>query len=89
MCRPKDRERKDRNRNSHAHRSPWVAYTHEDADLLQLVAYLNEYPSVIVGDFDPAHLALPDEILLTVMRDHQKYFGLEWRNGELAHIFWQ
>jgi glycyl-tRNA synthetase beta chain len=58
--------------------------THEDAELLELVAYLNEYPSVIVGDFDPAYLALPDEILLTVMRDHQKYFGLESRNGELA-----
>src|SRR5277367_4792826 len=48
-------------------------HTHEDTELLQLVAYLNEYPSVIVGDFDPAYLALPDEILLTVMRDHQKY----------------
>jgi glycyl-tRNA synthetase beta chain len=61
--------------------------THEDTELLRLVAYLNEYPSVIVGDFDPAYLALPDEILLTVMRDHQKYFGLESRNGELAPHF--
>jgi glycyl-tRNA synthetase beta chain len=62
-------------------------HTHEDAELLQLVAYLNEYPSVIIGDFDPAYLALPDEILLTVMRDHQKYFGLESRDGELAPHF--
>jgi len=62
-------------------------HTHEDKELLELVAYLNEYPSVIVGDFDPVYLALPDEILLTVMRDHQKYFGLESRNGELAPHF--
>ncbi|PYU62573.1 MAG: glycine--tRNA ligase subunit beta, partial [Acidobacteria bacterium] len=42
---------------------------HEDASLRMLVAYLNEYPSVIQGDFDPAFLSLPDEILVTVMRD--------------------
>jgi len=51
------------------------------------VAYLNEYPSVIQGDFDPAFLSLPDEILVTVMRDHQKYFAVEKKNGELAPHF--
>ena len=60
---------------------------HEDPDLCKLVAYLNEYPTVIQGDFDPAFLRLPDEILITVMRDHQKYFALEKKNGELAHQF--
>jgi glycyl-tRNA synthetase beta chain len=60
---------------------------HEDAGLLELVTYLNEYPSVIIGDFDPAFLALPEEILITVMRDHQKYFGLESRRGDLAPHF--
>ncbi len=62
-------------------------HAHEDAALLESVTYLNEYPSVILGDFDPAHLALPDEILITVMRDHQKYFGLETKNGDLAPHF--
>ncbi|HTV60306.1 MAG TPA: glycine--tRNA ligase subunit beta [Verrucomicrobiae bacterium] len=61
--------------------------THEDSHLLQMVAYLNEYPTVISGDFDPAFLSLPDEILITVMRDHQKYFALESRNAELAPHF--
>jgi glycyl-tRNA synthetase beta chain len=61
--------------------------THEDAGLLEMVTYLNEYPSVIIGDFDPTYLSLPDEILITVMRDHQKYFGLESKNGELAPHF--
>jgi glycyl-tRNA synthetase beta chain len=60
---------------------------HEDAALLESVTYLNEYPSVIIGDFDPAYLALPDEILITVMRDHQKYFALEVKNGDLAPHF--
>ncbi len=60
---------------------------HEDASLRKLVAYLNEYPSVIQGDFDPAFLSLPDEILITVMRDHQKYFAVEKKNGELAPHF--
>lgn len=60
---------------------------HEDAELRRLVTYLNEYPSVIQGDFDPAFLSLPDEILVTVMRDHQKYFAVEKKNGELAPHF--
>jgi glycyl-tRNA synthetase beta chain len=60
---------------------------HEDAELLRLVTYLNEYPTVIEGEFDPVFLALPDEILITVMRDHQKYFAVERRNSELAPRF--
>src|SRR5258708_39860994 len=41
---------------------------HEDVSLRKLVTYLNEYPTVIQGHFDPAFLSLPDEILVTVMR---------------------
>src|SRR5271166_1367493 len=62
---------------SHAKRGGYKV--HEDAGLLQLVSYLNEFPTVIQGDFDPAFLELPDEILITVMRDHQKYFAVEKR----------
>ncbi|MGH9593257.1 MAG: glycine--tRNA ligase subunit beta, partial [Bryobacteraceae bacterium] len=60
---------------------------HSDPALSELVAYLNEYPSVILGDFDPSFLELPQEILVTVMRDHQKYFALESRTGGLAPHF--
>jgi glycyl-tRNA synthetase beta chain len=70
-----------------SHAKSASAKVHEDRDLLQLVTYLNEYPTVITGDFDPAFLALPDEILVTVMRGHQKYFAMEKRNGELAPHF--
>jgi glycyl-tRNA synthetase beta chain len=62
-------------------------HAHEDAGLLDLVTYLNEYPTVISGDFDPAFLALPEEILITVMRGHQKYFALESRAGDIAPHF--
>jgi glycyl-tRNA synthetase beta chain len=60
---------------------------HEDSGLRTLVTHLNEYPTVIQGSFDPAFLNLPDEILVTVMRDHQKYFAVENKNGELAAQF--
>jgi glycyl-tRNA synthetase beta chain len=60
---------------------------HPDSGLLEQVTYLNEYPSAILGDFDPGFLQLPKEILITVMRDHQKYFAVEKKNGDLAPHF--
>jgi glycyl-tRNA synthetase beta chain len=86
ILRPADRlEKIGRELATHAKRGSYRV--HEDADLLKLVIYLNEFPTVIEGDFDPAFLNLPDEILVTVMRGHQKYFAVEKRNGELAPIF--
>jgi glycyl-tRNA synthetase beta chain len=60
---------------------------HEDAALLELVTYLNEYPTVIRGDFDGKYLELPSEVIITVMRDHQKYFAVENRRGEVEPHF--
>ena len=60
---------------------------HADAHLMDLVTYLNEFPTAILGEFDPAFLDLPDEILITVMRGHQKYFALERKGGTLAPHF--
>ena len=62
-------------------------HAHADAELLEMVTYLNECPAVLLGSFEEAYLDLPDEILLTVMRDHQKYFGVERKSGELAPHF--
>jgi glycyl-tRNA synthetase beta chain len=59
---------------------------HHDAGLLETVTYLNEYPTVILGNFDPAFLSLPEEILITVMRGHQKYFAVESRGGLAPHF---
>src|SRR5258706_2937999 len=60
---------------------------HEDRHLMDMVTYLNEYPAAIMGGVDPNFLDLPDEILITVMRDHQKYFALERKDGSLAPNF--
>jgi len=79
------REKIEKELAVHAKRSGYRI--HEDPELRKLVTYLNEFPSVIQGDFDPAFLSLPDEILITVMRGHQKYFAVEKRNGELAPHF--
>ena len=59
----------------------------EDAELLSTVVNLTEYPSVIVGNFDREFLSLPEEVLVTVMRDHQKYFAVEDASGKLAPHF--
>jgi glycyl-tRNA synthetase beta chain len=86
IVRPAERgERISRELAAHAKRAGYRI--HEDAELLRLVTYLNECPSVLEGDFDPAYLALPDEILITVMRGHQKYFAVEKRGGEVAPHF--
>ena len=59
----------------------------EDKSLLDTVVNLTEFPSVVLGSFDPEFLSLADEVLVTVMRDHQKYFALEDEHGKLLPHF--
>lgn len=59
----------------------------EDKSLLDTVVNLTEFPSVILGSFDPEFLSLPAEVLVTVMRDHQKYFALEDADAKLSPHF--
>jgi glycyl-tRNA synthetase beta chain len=59
----------------------------EDGALIETVVHLTEWPSVVLGDFEPEYLALPEEVLVTVMRDHQKYFAVESADGKLAPHF--
>ncbi|HET9181446.1 MAG TPA: glycine--tRNA ligase subunit beta [Candidatus Angelobacter sp.] len=59
----------------------------EDAELLNTVVNLTEWPSAILGSFDREYLSLPEEVLVTVMRDHQKYFAVEDAQGRLAPHF--
>jgi glycyl-tRNA synthetase beta chain len=59
----------------------------QDSDLLDNVVNLTEFPSVIAGSFDREYLDLPEEVLVTVMRDHQKYFAVENDDGTLAPHF--
>ncbi len=58
-----------------------------DEDLLNTLVYITEYPTPILGAFDPQFLELPSEILVTVMRHHQKYFSVEQADGSLAPHF--
>ena len=58
-----------------------------DSALLETLVYLTEYPTPIAGDFDPRFLELPEEVLITVMRHHQKYFSVEDADGKLAPQF--
>ncbi len=53
---------------------------HEDEDLLEEIIHINEYPTPFIGEFDPKYLSLPKEVIITPMKDHQRYFPVE--NGE-------
>jgi glycyl-tRNA synthetase beta chain len=59
----------------------------EDAALLDTAVNLTEWPSAILGNFDREFLELPEEVLVTVMRDHQKYFAIENAKGKLLPHF--
>jgi glycyl-tRNA synthetase beta chain len=59
----------------------------EDEPLVDSVTHLTEWPGVLLGNFEPAYLELPEEVLVTVMRDHQKYFAVEDVSGKLAPHF--
>jgi glycyl-tRNA synthetase beta chain len=58
-----------------------------DPDLLHTLVYLTEFPTAILGGFDLQYLELPQEVLTTVMRHHQKYFSVEDANGNLSPNF--
>ncbi|MAX82798.1 MAG: glycine--tRNA ligase subunit beta [Hyphomonas sp.] len=60
----------------------------EDKGLLEEVVGLAEWPVVVLGDMDPAFLALPPEVIQLSMRTHQKYFAVNDRKtGKLAPNF--
>jgi glycyl-tRNA synthetase beta chain len=67
-----DREYKIRKALDAATRTVPGARWREDAELLKTVVNLTEWPSAILGSFDKEYLSLPEEVLVTVMRDHQK-----------------
>ena len=59
----------------------------EDEALADTVTHLTEWPSALLGNFEAEYLSLPEEVLVTVMRDHQKYFAVEDAAGKLAPHF--
>ena len=82
-----EREKQIRKALDAATRTVAGARWREDKLLLDTVVNLTEWPAVVLGNFDPEFLQLPEEVLVTVMRDHQKYFAIEDANGKLAPHF--
>jgi glycyl-tRNA synthetase beta chain len=70
-----------------ATRSVAGARWREDEALVDTVTHLTEWPAVLLGSFEAEYLTLPEEVLVTVMRDHQKYFAVEDAEEKLAPYF--
>lgn len=58
-----------------------------DPELVTIVANLVETPSAVCGSFDGSFLELPDVVLITAMREHQKYFAVYDSDGGLMPHF--
>lgn len=56
-------------------------------ELLEEVIYLVEYPEALLGTFEPDYLKLPKEVVVTPMREHQRYFPVERPDGSLLPCF--
>jgi glycyl-tRNA synthetase beta chain len=59
----------------------------QDPELVTTVANLVEYPSAVCGSFDAAFLDLPAPVLITAMKEHQRYFAVYNGNGQLMPNF--
>lgn len=58
-----------------------------DEDLLEEVNNLVEYPTVLFGSFNESFLELPAEVLITSMKEHQRYFPVKDQSGKLLPFF--
>lgn len=83
---PEDREQSIREQADQLAKASGYEVIADDA-LFREVAGLVECPNVLIGRFDEAFLSMPEEVLITAMRAHQRYFGLRGQNGALAPAF--
>ncbi|USK32653.1 glycine--tRNA ligase subunit beta [Bacillus sp. F19] len=58
-----------------------------DKDLLEEVTNLVEYPTALFGKFEEKYLSLPEEVLVTTMKEHQRYFPVKNAEGQLLPYF--
>lgn len=58
-----------------------------DPELVEINKNLIENPVIVAGKFDEKYLAVPDEVLITAMREHQKYFAVIDDSGKLMPHF--
>ena len=59
----------------------------EDKELLDEIVYILEYPTALLGNFDAKYLAMPVELIITPMREHQRYFPVYGQDGSLLNHF--
>ncbi len=59
----------------------------KDEGLLEEVTFLVELPTVVAGGFDPSHTDMPRDVVVTAMREHQRYFAVERDDGSLLPSF--
>lgn len=59
----------------------------EDPELLETVNYLVEMPHAVCGGFEESYLEIPDRVVITAMRSHQKYFSIVDGDGKLLPGF--
>jgi glycyl-tRNA synthetase beta chain len=59
----------------------------KDPELLSTVVNMVEFPFAICGGFDRAYLTLPDSVLITAMKEHQRYFSIRDQEGRLMPHF--
>ncbi|WP_371370666.1 glycine--tRNA ligase subunit beta [Sporomusa aerivorans] len=58
-----------------------------DEELLEEVVHLVEYPTALCGNFEEKYLSLPPEAIITPMREHQRYFPVNGKDGKLLPMF--
>ena len=63
------------------------AVTKISDDLLEEVTFIVEYPVAVTCNFDTAYLTIPQEVAVTVMETHQRYFALYEKSGKLINKF--
>lgn len=71
--------------NELAKKNNWIIK--EDKNLLEEVTNLVEYPTVFAGSFDEKYLQIPNEVLITSMKDNQRYLEVYDENGKLINHF--
>lgn len=59
----------------------------EDEELLEEVTHLLEWPTALMGSFAESYLDIPEEAVITPMREHQRYFPVRGKNGKLLNRF--
>ncbi|MFY9174895.1 MAG: glycine--tRNA ligase subunit beta [Peptococcia bacterium] len=59
----------------------------EDEELLAEINQLVEWPTALLGSFDENYLVLPEEVIITPMQEHQRYFPVRGQDGKLLAKF--